>query len=216
MLIVVEFGGLQFILGQGANVVGRHQECDIRLFVPSVSRRHLMLRVDRTGVVTAEDLGATNGTWVNNQWLEGTLRLENGDVLQLGGQRGEVMFVTNGALLKQPRLPGDRSVDPRRSRRVPVQIMACYKSTTSSGVGVVCDLCEQGLFLSGFLDIPDTSCRLTMMPPGLPSLTVEGVVRHRYHGGVGIQLSCVEEGARSWLRSMVEGKHITAPDLWVT
>jgi len=55
-------------LSRPLTVVGRHPECDVVLEHPTVSARHMRLRmVDRT--VYAEDLASTNGTKVNGQGI---------------------------------------------------------------------------------------------------------------------------------------------------
>lgn len=64
--------------------IGRSAGCDISLpKALSVSRRHALLRfVD--GVVYLEDLGSTNGTAINDQQIEGRVRLKGGDRFQVG------------------------------------------------------------------------------------------------------------------------------------
>ena len=47
-------------------IVGRKDDCDLRIPLEQVSRRHAMLMVtDKT--VTIRDLGSSNGTYVNNE-----------------------------------------------------------------------------------------------------------------------------------------------------
>ena len=65
-------------------VIGRAPGCDIHLDDPLVSRRHA--RVISSEVGTAiQDLGSSNGVFVNGRRSEGTTPLHPGDVVQMGG-----------------------------------------------------------------------------------------------------------------------------------
>jgi pSer/pThr/pTyr-binding forkhead associated (FHA) protein len=67
----------------GGAVIGRADECDIHLDDPLVSRRHA--RVISSEVGTAiEDLGSSNGLYVNGRPSPGITPLHPGDVVQLG------------------------------------------------------------------------------------------------------------------------------------
>ena len=82
----------------GELVVGR---ADAHVIVedPAVSRRHAVVRLEGDRV-TVEDLGSTNGTWVNGRRIEGPTHLGPGDVLQIGES---IMHV--GATLAPPPAP---------------------------------------------------------------------------------------------------------------
>jgi hypothetical protein len=58
-------------------------DADVLLPDPQVSRRHAVLRLEDEGP-TIEDLGSTNGTFVNDEQIEGPRRLEVGDLVRLG------------------------------------------------------------------------------------------------------------------------------------
>jgi predicted component of type VI protein secretion system len=48
-------------------IVGTDQTCDIRVVDEYVSNRHCEIMVDDHGRVWVEDLGSTNGTWINGK-----------------------------------------------------------------------------------------------------------------------------------------------------
>jgi pSer/pThr/pTyr-binding forkhead associated (FHA) protein len=50
---------------------------------PTVSTRHAEIRVERGQVIVA-DLGSTNGTFVNNQRVQGVMALTDGDLVRFG------------------------------------------------------------------------------------------------------------------------------------
>jgi pSer/pThr/pTyr-binding forkhead associated (FHA) protein len=56
----------EFPLGPGATTIGRKDDCTIRIPLAMVSRRHAEVVVDKDGVVL-RDLGAANGTYLNNR-----------------------------------------------------------------------------------------------------------------------------------------------------
>ncbi len=65
-------------------MIGRATGCDIRLEDAFVSRRHA--RVISCEVGTAiQDLGSSNGVYVNGRLSPGVTPLHPGDVVQLGG-----------------------------------------------------------------------------------------------------------------------------------
>jgi predicted component of type VI protein secretion system len=67
----------------GKFLIGRGEECQLRPQSTMVSRRHCLITVDES-TVTIEDLGSTNGTYLNDVKLEGRRELHNGDRLRVG------------------------------------------------------------------------------------------------------------------------------------
>ncbi len=75
--------GREFELGSTETIVGRAPGCEIFLDEDSVSRRHALLRTSSAGEVSVEDLGSTNGTYVNGDRVELAV-LADGDRLLFG------------------------------------------------------------------------------------------------------------------------------------
>lgn len=63
--------------------LGRAPEAGLVLADDTVSRRHAVLRGDRSAV-EVEDLGSSNGTSINGNPMVGSLRLLDGDLVTFG------------------------------------------------------------------------------------------------------------------------------------
>lgn len=72
-----------FALTQAITLVGREAMNDLVVNDAEVSRRHARIMRDREGHLI-EDLGSTNGTFVNGQRVTGTMSLYHGDTIELG------------------------------------------------------------------------------------------------------------------------------------
>jgi pSer/pThr/pTyr-binding forkhead associated (FHA) protein len=73
-----------------AVTIGRSADCDLALADTYLSSRHARLTNDE-GDLTIEDLGSTNGTYVNQELVDGRVHLERGDIVQVGGVLFEVV-----------------------------------------------------------------------------------------------------------------------------
>jgi hypothetical protein len=73
--------GREQTLDAGATL-GR-EGCDVNLMDPEVSRRHAAIR-DSGGSLAIEDLGSTNGTFVNGERITVVTVLREGDSVRLG------------------------------------------------------------------------------------------------------------------------------------
>ena len=67
---------------QGTLVIGRGRDADIRIQGDGISRQHAKIRVGNEGV-QFEDLGSTNGSFVNGERAQ-RCELQDGDKIQLG------------------------------------------------------------------------------------------------------------------------------------
>ncbi|MER3474217.1 MAG: hypothetical protein C4335_09350 [Armatimonadota bacterium] len=98
--VLVDAQGNTYHLRPGVNTVGR-LNADVLLPDPSVSRSHARITV-QNGMVTLEDVGSTNGTFVNGQRLtpQMPVTLANGAEIAFGGTRLTL------------RLPGTPATEP--------------------------------------------------------------------------------------------------------
>lgn len=69
--------------------LGRAAGCGVRVEDAYTSNIHARL-FRRDGTLWVEDLGSTNGTWVNAERVEQPMKLSRGDLLQVGGTVFEV------------------------------------------------------------------------------------------------------------------------------
>ncbi len=74
--------GMEYEVGEGA-VLGRGEQAEIRLDDPFASGRHAKLS-RRGGLVVLEDLGSTNGTYLNEELVSGPQPLHRGDRVRIG------------------------------------------------------------------------------------------------------------------------------------
>lgn len=75
-------------------LVGRSEECDLRVVEGHPSRRHAQITVRDDGV-HLEDLGSANGTFVNGQRVQGSRKLAPGDKIRFDA--AEFTLGTRGA-----------------------------------------------------------------------------------------------------------------------
>jgi ABC-type multidrug transport system ATPase subunit/pSer/pThr/pTyr-binding forkhead associated (FHA) protein len=75
--------GQEFDLARPELIIGRDPGVDIVIDSPAVSRRHARL-VSSNGAYLLEDLGSSNGTFLNGRRLAGQSRLQPGDQITLG------------------------------------------------------------------------------------------------------------------------------------
>ncbi len=74
--------GHLFHLESESSVMGRHPSCDVLLDVGAVSRQHArIVRIDDNCFI--EDLGSRNGTFLNDQRLEGRHKLAEDDQIRI-------------------------------------------------------------------------------------------------------------------------------------
>lgn len=90
-----------FTVTRDMTIIGRREDCDLRIPLGDVSRKHC--RVIRDGdSIRMEDLGSSNGTYVNGQRIQEAI-LQPGDTVRVG----PVLFV-----LQVDGVPADDELQP--------------------------------------------------------------------------------------------------------
>ncbi len=106
----------------GLTVIGRQSDCDISIPSEELSRRHASVKPTQDGLMV-EDLGSSNGTFINNKRVQSGL-LSPGDELRLDNLR--FMLVAPGQEMPAAAkaTPGAEPAAAARSPLVPVLIGA--------------------------------------------------------------------------------------------
>jgi pSer/pThr/pTyr-binding forkhead associated (FHA) protein len=83
-------GGSPIVLDKDMVLIGRNEECEIRLDHKSISKQHCLL-VKTDGLILVRDLGSTNGTRVNGQRIRRAALLPN-DQFSVANYKYRVQF----------------------------------------------------------------------------------------------------------------------------
>ncbi len=84
-LVLLKKGGAHktFSLRGAVTVLGRRHDCDLRIPLPSVSRRHCEIQQNGE-VLKIRDLESTGGTFVNGKRVNGDSPVKAGDAIRIG------------------------------------------------------------------------------------------------------------------------------------
>src|SRR5205823_9874665 len=110
-----------FSLTRDITVIGRREDCDLRIPLGEVSRKHCRLIRDGDSL-RLEDLGSSNGTYLNAQRVQEAI-LTPGDSVQVG----PVVFV-----LQVDGQPADEELSPITVEATEQQIPTCDDMTPLS------------------------------------------------------------------------------------
>ena len=97
--VVVLYGpelGKRATIGRGAFQIGRSSKNELAIDQESVSRHHARITSTASRAFAIEDLGSTNGTWVNDERVSAKRKLEDGDQIRVG--RSILKFMTGANL----------------------------------------------------------------------------------------------------------------------
>ncbi len=72
-----------FPLPKDVAVIGRRHDCDLRVPLPTVSRRHCQLSLNND-TLALRDLDSTGGTFVNDERVDGEVSVKAGDYIRIG------------------------------------------------------------------------------------------------------------------------------------
>ena len=120
--------GVTFPLEGDQLIIGRDSANAVAINDAEISRKHSRLSF-QGGKYVLEDLGSTNGTFVNGQRLAGPVVLKPGDVVSLGEQ---IVLMYDAINMD----PGATMAAPRKSTRIEAPVMQtsapAYAPTTSA------------------------------------------------------------------------------------
>ena len=83
LVIIIDGNETEYPLADEPMLIGRHPDCAIAIAAPSVSGRHAKIQ-GKDGLFVLEDVGSRNGTFVNDQRIEGSVELHHDDSLRFG------------------------------------------------------------------------------------------------------------------------------------
>ncbi len=109
-----------FSLPREMTVIGRREDCDLRIPLGDVSRKHCRL-VQEGGTLRLEDLGSSNGTYHNGQRVQEAI-ISPGDTIQIG----PVVFVA-----QIDGMPPDDALQP-----LTMQAAAALDASTAGNEGL--------------------------------------------------------------------------------
>lgn len=141
-----------------ATVIGRADEVDLMIDHPTVSRRHALIEPD--GLIwTMVDLGSTNGSRINGDWITGVVPLSDGDVLRIGRVKARVFF---GPARVEPADSSDTSPGGRVVRCVCGKLV--FAPDVAPDFKPVCDECGQPIDAALTGDIEERSAGESTCP----------------------------------------------------
>lgn len=83
LVLVTSDGEQRAFAVSRARIIGREEDCDLRVPVAEVSREHCRVEPSPTGGLAVEDLGSSNGTYINGVLIE-EAEMTAGDVMKVG------------------------------------------------------------------------------------------------------------------------------------
>lgn len=113
-------------LQSAETLVGRRNDCDLRILSSEVSRRHCLLSIHE-GVLSVEDLDSVNGTRVNGRPVTAKQVLRSGDLLEIGPLRLVVDYEPSQA---------ETPLKPRGAKESEtLEVLPVAEEELSNGVG---------------------------------------------------------------------------------
>ena len=204
----------------GTTLVGRDPGADLVIADSEVSSKHASF-VPADGGIAVEDLGSTNGTFVNGQRVTGSHQLRAGDRVQFGTTVVEVRAPTPAPAGGQV---GPAAPQVTRVRRIPTMPVLVFTGGQNAGT----ELPVGGQIVLGrdpgaadvILDQdPDVSRRHATFSPAGAGLTVEDlgstngtfVNGHRVTGTVALNAGDRVEVGGSVIEVRLAGETVVAP-----
>jgi len=96
----------QYLVKQSPFTIGRHENSALRLPIGCISKEHAELRVEEDGRLILQELGSTNGTFVNGTQISGDFELFENDLVHFAslvfrvGSKKAHLTVSNNTIQK--------------------------------------------------------------------------------------------------------------------
>jgi phosphoserine phosphatase RsbU/P len=88
-------------LKDGQNLIGRLPDCPIPINHPTASGRHAVIHAEG-GELFLEDIGSRNGTFVNQQRIQGRVKLNHNDTIRFGDASARLLDPAHAAADESP------------------------------------------------------------------------------------------------------------------
>ena len=101
-------------------LLGRHEDCDIRVQLPTVSRRHATLSVDSlTGVVTIADHSPVNPTQINSfPMTKGQVVVNHGDTITVGDRQFRFEYASGSTPLAASEAEAEAEAEDKENTNI--------------------------------------------------------------------------------------------------
>ena len=143
----------EYEINQAEMVIGRIAPAELVIPGQGVSGRHARI-ITRGGELVIEDLGSTNGTFVNGKRIAGPVQLRSGDEVTLGrnvvlrvstpvqqvGDGGTILEADGGTMLEAPPTPQPAAAAPVQAPAAPPQTPAAPPPPGDPGATVMGDM----------------------------------------------------------------------------
>ena len=150
-VLVIEHTGQSFPLTQGEITIGGREDNTIILADPQVSASHARITYRAgTGAYEIEDLGSSEGTFVNERRVEAAQPLRHGDVIRLGAtvidvQLEDPALAPGAAVAAGAALAMDEDEAPPSKHPVLIGVLVA----SLIGITILCCALVAGLLLGG-------------------------------------------------------------------
>jgi pSer/pThr/pTyr-binding forkhead associated (FHA) protein len=140
----------EFPLTAKKSIIGRGEDCHIRIPLAEVSRRHLTIDV-ASGEVTVKDLGSANGTYLNNVRITEEM-LSPGDHLivgpvvftvQINGDPEEIRPVKTSLKRRQPAASGPPKATSKEAKAAASDIFGLDEDDPISALEALASSADQ-------------------------------------------------------------------------
>jgi len=146
------------------STVGRGRDCSIMLRHPLVSRQHCEI-FEIGGALMVRDLGSLNGTFVNNQRIDGDAPLQPGQLLTIGTVTFRAMYEMGAVDVAPPTTPAPKMKQPKPSNETDMDGTLSARPATSDDAQT--DTLEPAEPIDGDMDfdLSDAKPLFTEAPP---------------------------------------------------